>query len=210
LTEDPRVRRWLEELVSRPGLTSVKGDREAWQLHVEDALAALPLLREGPVVDVGSGGGSPGIPLAARRPDLHFDLLESSRGKCAFLERWAAEFTNVAVRCARAEEHGRGQGRDAYALALARALAPQPVAAEWCLPLVRPGGVLVLFGSTPTRDLAAVAAVLGAELGESIPVAGSQTRNLIVFRKLARTPERYPRRPGMARKRPLGDLDSAR
>jgi 16S rRNA (guanine527-N7)-methyltransferase len=210
LTDDPRVRRWLGALVATPGLTAVESERDAWQLHVEDALVALPLLCEGPVVDVGAGGGSPGIPLAASRPDLQFDLLETSRRKCAFLERWAAAFPNVAVVCLRAEEHARGRGRDAYAVALARALAPQPVAVEWCLPLVRPGGSLVLFASAPVGGLAGVAATLGAELAESVPVPGSNTRSLIVFRKVAPTPARYPRRPGIARKRPLGDLDSPR
>ena len=91
----------------------------------------------GPVIDVGSGGGSPGLPLAASLPGLRFDLLESSGRKCAFLSAAASDFPNVEVICARAEEHARVGGRDAYAVVLARALAPQAVAAEWCLPLVR-------------------------------------------------------------------------
>jgi 16S rRNA (guanine527-N7)-methyltransferase len=150
------------------------------------------------VVDVGSGGGSPGIPLAAARPDLQFVLLESQRRKCAFLEEIAPEFGNVSVVCGRAEEHGRGAGRDAYGAALARALAPPPVAAEWCLPLVAPGGVVILFvgPSAVVGDVEPVAAELGGG-----PV--EEHDGLLVLRKLEPTPARFPRRPGLARKRPL-------
>jgi 16S rRNA (guanine527-N7)-methyltransferase len=196
------VERWLDALLRTPGLTAVKDRDEAWRLHVEDALTALPLVDAGPVIDVGSGGGSPGIPLAAERSDLWFDLLESSRRKSAFLRDAAALFPNVGVLCCRAEEHAAGAGRDAYAVALARALAPPAVAAEWALPLVRPGGSLVLFAATPEGDLATVAAQLGAAAPEA--VAGlTERRQLFLFRKLEPTPARFPRRPGVARKRPL-------
>jgi 16S rRNA (guanine527-N7)-methyltransferase len=195
---DERLDRWLAALVDTPGLTAVSDPGEAGRLHLEAALEAAPLIQGGPVVDVGSGGGSPGLPLAAARPDLRFDLLESARKKCDFLTRWASEFENVSVVCGRAEEHGRGWGRDAYGTALARALAPPPVAAEWCLPLVAPGGRAILFVG-PSVDEAAVgkaAAELAAEI-EDAPAG------FLVMRKTAPTPERFPRRPGMARKRPL-------
>jgi 16S rRNA (guanine527-N7)-methyltransferase len=176
----------------------VREREEAWRVLVEEALAAAHLLEHGPVVDVGSGGGSPGIPLAAARPDLRFDLLESQRRKCAFLTAAASEFPNVSVVRGRAEEHARGAGRDAYGAAVARALAPPPVAAEWCLPLVREGGVAVLYvgPSADEEALAEVAALLNAEPAQSL--AG-----LVVLRKTGPTPERFPRRPGVARKRPL-------
>jgi len=79
------LERWLEELVSTPGLTAVVDPEEARRAHVDDAVVALPLLEDGPLVDVGSGGGSPGLPLAWARPDLDVVLLEASRRKCAFL-----------------------------------------------------------------------------------------------------------------------------
>jgi 16S rRNA (guanine527-N7)-methyltransferase len=161
-------------------------------------LAAAGLLGEGPVLDVGSGGGSPGIPLASARPDLDFVLLEASRRKCDFLEKIAAGFENVSAICERAEEHAAGAGRDAYGTAVARALAAPPVAAEWCLPLVRLGGLAVLFAG-PTADLDAVskaAAEVAAEVEESL--AG-----FILLRKTGPTPDRFPRRPGVAKKRPL-------
>jgi 16S rRNA (guanine527-N7)-methyltransferase len=179
-------------------LTAIRDDAEARRTLLDDALAADGLLGDGPVVDVGSGGGSPGIPLASARPGLEFVLLESSRRKCAFLEGVAAEFDNVSVVCARAEEHAAAAGKDAYGTAVARALAAPPVAAEWCLPLVRQGGRAILFVG-PTADLEAVAkaaAELAGQLEES-PVG------FALIRKIGPTPARFPRRPGVAKKRPL-------
>jgi 16S rRNA (guanine527-N7)-methyltransferase len=195
---DERLERWLAELVETPGLTAVVDPVDARHLHLDAALAAAPLLEAGPVVDVGSGGGSPGLPLAAARPDLRFDLVESTRKKCRFLSRWASEFDNVSAVCARAEDYGRGHGRDVYGTAVARALAPPPIAAEWCLPLVRPGGRVILFVG-PSVDEEAVAKAAGevaGELDESPP-------GFAVLRKTGPTPERFPRRPGVARRRPL-------
>ncbi len=189
------IERWLEAVVSTPGLTSLTGD-EARRVHVADSLAALDVVRgfNGPIVDVGSGGGAPGIPLAVALPDRPVTLLEASRRKCEFLEGWAREFPNVSVVCGRAEE----QPADTYGVAVAKALAEPPVAAEWCLPLVAPGGAAILFvGPSAERErVAKVAAKLGGELGESPP-------GLLVLRKLEPTPEGFPRRPGVARKRPL-------
>jgi 16S rRNA (guanine527-N7)-methyltransferase len=197
------LERWLEALLATPGLTAIGDPEEARRVHVDDALAAVSLLEDGPLVDVGSGGGSPGLPLAWARPDLDVVLVESSRRKCEFLERVAGDFPNVSVVRARAEEHGRGAGRDAYATAVARALAPPQVAAEWCLPLVRPGGVLVLYAGEQSLGLDRVAEAIGATGPEEVAVAGSTRRRLLVFRKVEPTPERFPRRTGAARKRPL-------
>jgi 16S rRNA (guanine527-N7)-methyltransferase len=198
ILDDERVERWFERLLRTPGLTSVRDPVEARRVHVEDALAAADLLGAGPVVDVGSGGGSPGIPLAAARPDLEFHLLESTRKKCSFLREVAADFPNVEVVCARAEEHAAGAGRDFYGTAVARALAPPSVAAEWCLPLVAVGGTAILFVG-PTADADAVARA-AAKLGSEEPRAFG---GFLVLRKVAPTPAGFPRRPGMARKRPL-------
>jgi 16S rRNA (guanine527-N7)-methyltransferase len=195
---DERLDRWLAALVDTPGLTAVSDPDEAKRFHLEAALEAASLIEDGPVVDVGSGGGSPGLPLAAARPDLRFDLLESARKKCDFLTRWTSEFENASVVCARAEEHARGPGRDAYGTALARALAPPPVAAEWCLPLVAPGGRAILFVGASVDEAAVgrAAAELAAEI-EAAPAG------FLLLRKTGPTPERFPRRPGIARKRPL-------
>jgi 16S rRNA (guanine527-N7)-methyltransferase len=201
---DERVDRWLDALVATPGLTAIEDPAEARALHVDDALAAVDLLGEGPVVDVGSGGGSPGIPLAAALPELRFDLLEANGKKCAFLRRWEPVFPNVRAVCARAEEHGRGPGREAYGTAVARALATPPVAVEWCLPLVASGGRLVLYAGDGEEEPAARAAEqVGGRLARLVPVPGTERRRLVIFDKVGPTPERFPRRPGVARKRPL-------
>jgi 16S rRNA (guanine527-N7)-methyltransferase len=193
---DRRLERWLEALVTTPGLTAVRGLEEARRVHLEDSLRAVEVVRrfEGPIVDVGSGGGAPGIPLAAALPEREVTLLEATRRKCDFLERWAREFPNVRVVCGRAEE----QPVDSWGIAVGKALAPPPVAAEWCLPLVAAGGGAVLFVG-PEADVeqaASVAERLAAEPEESPP-------GLLVLRKLGPTPEGFPRRPGVAKRRPL-------
>jgi len=193
---DERLERWLDELLETPGLTAITGREDGYRVHVEGSLAALPLVArfDGPIVDVGSGGGSPGIPLAAALPERGVTLLEANARKAAFLERIAGSFANVRVIRGRAEE----QNVDEYGVAVARALAPPPVAAEWCLPLVREGGGAVLYVG-PTADLEAVRRV-AAKLGGGEPelVAG-----VLVVPKVSPTPLGFPRRPGMARKRPL-------
>jgi 16S rRNA (guanine527-N7)-methyltransferase len=157
-------------------------------------LRGVELLRglDGPIVDVGSGGGAPGIPVAHALPELEVVLLEAARRKCDFLEQWAPP--NARVVWGRAED----QQTDWAGAALAKALAPPPVAAEWCLPLVRPGGVVVLWvGETAEPDrVAAVAEALGGEL-----VAAPE--GLLLIRKVRPTPAGFPRRPGIAKKRPL-------
>jgi 16S rRNA (guanine527-N7)-methyltransferase len=186
---------WLESLVSTPGLTSLAGE-EARRVHLEESLAAIGAVHEfeGPIIDVGSGGGAPGIPLAVQFPHREVTLLEANRRKCEFLERWARELPNVRVVRGRAEE----QPVDSWGVAVAKALAPPPVAAEWCLPLVAPDGAAILFvGPSADSDrVGRVAEQLGAKLAASPP-------GLLVLSKLAPTPPGFPRSPGVARKRPL-------
>jgi 16S rRNA (guanine527-N7)-methyltransferase len=161
---------------------------------LDDALRAVELVRSlgGPIVDVGSGGGSPGIPLALSLPEREVTLLEAERRKCEFLERWAP--SNARVVWGRAEE----QEPEVYGVALAKALAAPPVAAEWCLPLVRLGGAVVLWLG-PRADLDLLGGV-SAQLGGGPP---EEHDGLVVLPKLASTPPGFPRRSGMARKRPL-------
>jgi 16S rRNA (guanine527-N7)-methyltransferase len=188
--------RWLEAVVATPGLTAIRDPTTARSMLLEDALrpAALIAGTEGPIVDVGSGGGTPGIPLAVAFPERTVTLLESDRRKCRFLETWAAELPNVVVTWGRAEEQELSQ----FGVALAKALAQPPTAAEWCLPLVREGGLVVLWvgESAEPERVAAAAERLGAVLEPS-------PEGLLAIRKTGPTPPGFPRRVGMAKKRPL-------
>lgn len=161
---------------------------------LDDSLRGVGVVSQfdGIVVDVGSGGGAPGIPLAHALPDREFVLIEAERRKCDFLARWAPP--NATVRWGRAEE----QETDWAGVAVAKALAHPPTALEWCLPLVREGGAALLWvgGTADLETLAKVAGQLAGELVES-------PRGLAVVRKTAPTPAGFPRRVGVAKKRPL-------
>jgi 16S rRNA (guanine527-N7)-methyltransferase len=185
---------WLAAVVATPGLTSLRDPEEARRVLLEDSLRAVPLVKrfEGPVVDIGSGGGVPGIPLAASLPEREVTLVEAERRKCEFLEQWVPP--NARVVWGRAEE----QEPDAYGVAVAKALAQPPVAAEWSLALVRPGGAAILFVGE-SADIGAVARV-SERLGGGPP---EEHEGLLVLPKLAPTPAGFPRRTGVAKKRPL-------
>jgi 16S rRNA (guanine527-N7)-methyltransferase len=196
MAPDSRLDRWLDELVATPGLTAIRDLTEARRALLDDALRGVDLVArfEGPIVDVGSGGGTPGIPLAASLPERTVTLLEANQRKCEFLRRWEPEFPNLRVVRGRAEEQTAGS----YGVAVAKALAPPPVAAEWCLALVAPGGAAVLWVG-PDADVSAVqkvASLLGGGEVQTSP-------GLLVLPKLEPTPAGFPRRVGVARKRPL-------
>ncbi len=185
---------WLQAVVATPGLTAIKDLDEARHALLEDSLRGADLVRRygGPVIDVGSGGGAPGIPLALALPEYEFTLLEANGRKCEFLRRWAPQ--NARVLQGRAE----AQETDCYSTAVAKALAPPHAAAEWCLPLVREGGAAILWvGPSADRErVARVAARLAAVLLES-------PDGFLVLEKRGPTPPGFPRRVGVARKRPL-------
>ena len=187
---------WLEHVIATPGLTSLQDPAEARRVLLDDALRGVPLVAavDGRVVDVGSGGGTPGIPLAVSLPEREVTLLEAERRKCRFLERWTHELPNLRVLWGRAEE----QPLEQYGVAVAKALAEPVVAAEWCLPLVAAGGRVVLWvgPSAEPERVARAAERVGGELVESPP-------GFLVLAKSGPTPAGFPRRPGIARKRPL-------
>jgi 16S rRNA (guanine527-N7)-methyltransferase len=191
---DERLRRWLRALVGTPGLTAIRDLTEARRALLDDSLRGVDLVAgfEGSIVDVGSGGGVPGIPIAASLPEREVTLLEATGRKCDFLREWAPP--NALVVQGRAEE----QETDVFGVAVAKALAPPPVAAEWCLPLVRPGGGVVLWAgpSADAEQVDHVARQVGGEFEEN-------RDGLVVLRKVRPTPEGFPRRVGLARKRPL-------
>jgi 16S rRNA (guanine527-N7)-methyltransferase len=185
---------WLAALVASRGLTSLREPAEARRVLLEDSLAGADLVArfDGTIVDVGSGGGAPGIPLAYSFPDREVVLLEAEHRKCDFLESVAP--ANARVVWGRAEE----QETDWAGVAVAKALAQPPTAVEWCLPLVREGGAVVLWlGPSADRARLAAAAERVAGSVEDSPAG------FAVIRKTGPTPPGFPRRTGLAKKRPL-------
>jgi 16S rRNA (guanine527-N7)-methyltransferase len=190
-------------------------------VHVADSRSGLEvpdLVRARRIADVGAGAGFPGLVLAIDLPSAQVDLIESAGRKAAVIDRLiqAAKIGNARSVVARAEDWARlppplGGGREAYDVVTARAVASLAVLVEYAAPLLRDGGVLVAWKGA--RDAGEEQLGRGAadELGlraEDVlrvePFAGARERHLHVFRKVEPTPERFPRRAGMAAKRPLG------
>jgi 16S rRNA (guanine527-N7)-methyltransferase len=209
-----RIETVIQQLATDPAApTSVTDPLEVLDVHFRDSLTALALERFtelDSVVDIGSGVGFPGIALAIARPRASFDLLESVGRRCAFLERavQAAGIENVRVVCARAEEWGAGEGREAYGGAVVRAVGPLSTLVEYAAPLLRIDGLLVAWKGkrdpAQERSAARAAGALGMQPVSIERVPGTKQRHLHLFRKDAVCPPGYPRRPGMAHKRPLG------
>jgi 16S rRNA (guanine527-N7)-methyltransferase len=194
--------------------TTVRAIDAAVDRHVADSLVALelPEVRSARrIADLGAGAGWPGLALAAALPEARVALVESAMRHCRYLEKAVAAggFANVDVVHARAEDWVDGRG--AHDLVTARALAALPVLCEYAAPLLVEGGALVAWKGAVPADEAAAGAAAAAVLGMEVravravePYAGAERRTLHVFCKIAPTPERFPRRAGMAVKRPLG------
>jgi 16S rRNA (guanine527-N7)-methyltransferase len=201
----------VEALADPAAPTSVHGRKRARNVHIADSLTALevPGVREARrIADLGAGAGLPGLVLAIALPEAEVTLVESVGKKCAWMERTAEALGrgNVRIACARVEEL-----QDApFDVVTARALGALAVVCEYATPLLREGGLLVAWkgavDAVEEADGLAAAEALGLERDRVLavePYAGSERRTLHVFRKIAPTPERYPRRAGMAAKRPL-------
>jgi 16S rRNA (guanine527-N7)-methyltransferase len=198
-----KLREYVQLLKSWPGLVS-----GAAQPLVDDCLVLLDHLGDArTLIDVGSGGGMPGLPLKIARPDLSVTLLEADHRKAAFLIQTAARLrVDVDVVAARAETAGRGPLRETFDLATCRALAPMPVLAELCLPLVRVGGRLLAMKAEVEEAAGAIAALGGGD--QAVIPAPSAARDqgvIVVVPKLSPTPSRFPRRPGVPAKHPIGN-----
>jgi 16S rRNA (guanine527-N7)-methyltransferase len=208
----------LEALAAEPDPpTTVREPAAALNVHVADSLSGLEvpeLRRASNIVDIGAGAGFPGLALAAALPEAQVDLIESARRKCELIDRLAAAAGldgRIRAIPARAEEWAAGEGSAAYDVVTARALASLAVLCEYAAPLLREGGVLVAWKGARQAEEEAVgaraAAQLGLDEGHVVPVTpfqGSRDRHLYVYSKLMPTPAMFPRRPGMASKRPLG------
>jgi 16S rRNA (guanine527-N7)-methyltransferase len=203
---DSRLGELAQMIEAWPGLVS----GSAAEL-IDDSLMLLDFLGDARrIVDVGSGGGLPGLPLKLSRPALDVSLIESDQGKAAFLVQACARLNlrGVEVVPRRAEDVGRDpRFREMFDVAVARALAPMPVLVELCLPLVRVGGRLLAQKTAGENVDAARHAidVLGGAI-ESVSPAPSHARlggTVVVVRKVAPTDAAYPRRAGAPRRRPL-------
>lgn len=205
----------LEGLSNDPrSPTTVKEPGEVLRQHIADALTGLEvegLRMSGTVADLGSGAGLPGFVLATALPDAEIRLVESQASKCAYMASMAArlELTNIRIVCSRVEEWREGLGD--HDVVVSRALASQQVVLEYAAPLLEVGGLLVEWRGRrqPTEEAAAERAAeeLGLRCSETRrvePFPGATDRHLHVFEKFAETPGRFPRRAGLARKRPLG------
>ena len=213
-TQLDRVARVLDVLAADEVAPSTVRGPAAVDVHVADSLSGLGLacVREArAIADLGSGAGFPGVVIAIALPEAHVALVESARRRCEFLVRLcaAADVGNAEVVNARAEEWLAGIG--GHDLVVARALAALPVLCEYAAPLLRLGGSLVAWKGavTPAEEAAGdrAAELLGLEARGAVraePYPGSVAHHLYEYRKVAATPPGFPRRAGLARRRPLG------
>jgi 16S rRNA (guanine527-N7)-methyltransferase len=196
--------------------SAVRDRRGAVDAHLADSLVALELAQvrgARAIVDVGSGAGFPGLPLAVALPEARVTLVESNARRASFLEL-AARATGLPggrARVVNARVEEWEQGRGASDLVVARALAPLPVVAEYAAPLLTVGGVLVAWRGRRDVEAERAGSRAAAELGlepaaprRVVPYAQAEHRYLHLMSKVKETPARFPRRPGMALKRPLG------
>jgi 16S rRNA (guanine527-N7)-methyltransferase len=212
----------LEALAAEPDPhTTVSDPARALDVHVRDSLVALevPAVRRAQaIVDIGAGAGFPGLPLAIALPEARVDLVESASRKTGVIERIAAAaaVSNARAVHARAEGWAADEGAAAYDVATARAVAPLSVLVEYAAPLLSLGGTFVAWKGSPDAAEVAAVEVAAAELGleplEILPVVpyeGARELHLYLYSKVRETPAKYPRRPGMAAKRPLGAKNQA-
>jgi 16S rRNA (guanine527-N7)-methyltransferase len=199
----------------RMNLTRITDRAAAEVQHVGDALTLLPHLpppgQPLRLVDVGSGGGVPGIPLAIARPDAAVMLVESTKKKAAFLKDAVKQLglNNVSVSEWRAEDVGRSNSRETFDVAIARAVATLDWLAEWCLPLVKKGGTLLAMkGARAAEEVPAARKVIqllggGEPVVHPVVLPGSEHRVIVEVPKIGRTSDRYPRPATQAKGKPL-------
>lgn len=207
--------RFYEMLIScnaKYNLTAIKDEKEVRVKHFLDSLAGEELFFKGAsVVEVGSGGGFPSVPLMLVRGDLHFTLVESTGKKCDFLRAVVKEFgLNATIKNARAEDCGRDPSlRERYDICIARAVARLNTLSEYCLPLVKKGGFFLAYkGNADEEIFEAKNAItlLGGGKTEAFPYElpeGYGSRTLVRIQKQKNTPEKYPRGQGRERSKPL-------
>ncbi|MGH7919354.1 MAG: 16S rRNA (guanine(527)-N(7))-methyltransferase RsmG [Candidatus Dormibacteraceae bacterium] len=200
-----RLQEYASLVAGWPGLVG-SGQRARVRDLVDDSLALIPHLEDArTLLDVGTGGGMPGIPLAIACPRLRVTLLDADHGKAAFCTHAAAVLhLDVAVLAERAEDAAHGPFREAFDVVATRALGALPEVLELCLPFVRPGGRLLSMRAQGELPEGAWAR-LGGSRPEVVaaPTAARSRGVVVVVRKVSQTPDEYPRRPGRPHRRPL-------
>lgn len=203
---------YLFDANRRFNLTRITDPEDAWTRHVLDSLSLLPWIQElgaTSLIDVGSGGGLPGIPLAIAAPHLSVTLLEATGKKARFLEEVAAALglSNVTVVCERAETlgHDRAQHRERYDVVTARAVGRLPVLAELTVPFARRGGlILAIKGEQAMAEIDESRAAFATLMARVVDTVRTPTGTVVVMEKTGLTPRMYPRRPGEPKRLPLG------
>lgn len=203
----------LKEYNEKFNLTSITDDEEIYEKHFADSLKGeefFPLNAK--VIEIGSGGGFPSVPLKIAREDLYFTLLEATEKKCGYLRNVGKElsFENFKVVCGRAEEFGKkAEYREKFDVATARAVARLNVLCEYCMPFVKKGGCFVAYKGDAEEEIKEAEKAVEILGGKIIDVKDfilsekSGRRNVIVIKKERETPAEYPRLNGAIKKKPL-------
>ncbi len=212
-TQFSRYESLLLDANQRMNLTSITKHEDIIIKHFLDSLLAEPFIpHNASVADVGSGGGCPAIPLKIVREDLSFTLIEATGKKCSFLESVVEKMSlsGVQILNMRAEDAGKSvKHREAYDVCCARAVAPLNILSEYCLPLVKPGGVFISYKGEAAEEIENAknaVSILGGEIEgiNSFTLPDTQgSRAIIVIRKVKPTPAKYPRANGKVKKNPL-------
>jgi len=207
---------YLQELLDwneKFNLTAITNPTEIRIKHFEDSLALLQAIQltNEYIIDVGAGAGFPGIPLKINCPDIKLTLLEATGKKVEFLRHIVAKLNlpDVKIIKGRAEEIGQVQ-REIFDIAVSRAVAKLNILSEYCLPFIKVGGLFISYKEdqveNEVKEATKAIEALGGKLKEikKVKLSNSElTRSLVIIEKIAPTPHKYPRRPGMAKKKPL-------
>lgn len=209
-----KMRKYLDLMLEKNrvlNLTAVKDPEEAVRLHLLDSMAIftaqnLAGLR---ILDVGTGGGMPGVAIAAYEPTAEVTMLDATAKKLAFIDEACRELhIKAAFVNSRAEDYAKTAARESYDVVTARAVASLNVLCELCLPLVRPGGVFVAYKGEAGAEFEAARSAIktlgGTAEAVSVAIPGVEAaRTLVLVRKIAKTPAAYPRAYGQIKKKPL-------
>jgi 16S rRNA (guanine527-N7)-methyltransferase len=212
--EPERLAAFLDLLLdanTRFNLTAITDRDEAWRRHIFDSLTLLPYIGQAEakrVLDVGSGGGLPGVPLAIVLPHVKFTLIEATGKKATFLRETAERLglSNISVVNERAETaaHDREHHREVYDMVITRAVGKLPVLLELTVPFAKVGGhVLAIKGENAAEEIAEAKRALHALHGAVVDTHRTPTGTIVVIEKQRTTPRIYPRRPGEPKRAPL-------